>query len=186
MNETIKHILARRSIRAFKEEQIKDSDLESILECGKFAASANNLQPWDFTVIQNAGLIDWISDENKALMLSSNNERYINWASQPNFHIFHHAPTVIIVSGDENNPLAKGDCANATQNMAVAAYSLGLGSCYIASFTQIFNSPKGKEYIEELGIPAGYKPYFSLAIGYQAGENPTAPPRKENSVHTIK
>ena len=186
MNETIKNILERRSIRAFKEDQIKDEDLQIILECGKYAASANNLQPWHFTVIQNKDLLNWIVEQNKVLMLNSNNERYISWANQPNFHLFHHAPTVIVISGDENSMHGKGDCANTTQNMAVAAHSLGLGSCYIASFAQIFNTPKSKEYIKELGIPDGYKPYFSLAVGYKACENPTPNPRKENSVNYIK
>ena len=100
MNETIKNILERRSIRAYKDEQIKDEDLETILECGKFAPSANNLQPWHFTVIQNQDLLNWIVEQNKILMLNSNNERYISWAKQPNFHLFHHAPTVILISGD--------------------------------------------------------------------------------------
>ena len=53
MNGTIKNILERRSIRAYKPEQISTLELNTILEAGKFAPSAMNGQPWHFTVIQN-------------------------------------------------------------------------------------------------------------------------------------
>ncbi|WP_347460467.1 nitroreductase family protein [Clostridium sp. DMHC 10] len=62
MNEIIKAILSRRSIRKFKSEQISDDELNSILEAGKFAPSAMNQQSWHFTVIQNKEIIAKVNE----------------------------------------------------------------------------------------------------------------------------
>ena len=56
MNETLNSIISRKSTRAFKSEQIKDSDLQLILDAGRFAPSGGNTQPWLFAVIQNKEL----------------------------------------------------------------------------------------------------------------------------------
>jgi nitroreductase len=186
MNETIKTILERRSCRAYKPERIKDEELNLILEAGKYAASANNKQPWHFTVVTSQALLDRIVDESRRVMLASENEATIRWAQTPGFHNFHHAPTVIVISGDKQNYLSNGDCANATQNMAVAAHSLGLGSCYIASFLAAFTGEKSADLIKELRIPDGYQPFFALSLGYKSTEDKAPAPRKEASVNFIE
>lgn len=57
MNETLINIRNRRSARKFKNEQIKDEELNAILEAGQYAPSAMNQQSWHFTVIQNNELL---------------------------------------------------------------------------------------------------------------------------------
>lgn len=185
MNETVKSLLNRRSIRAFKPEQIPQTALNDILEAGKFAASANNRQPWHFTVVQNKELLDEIVEEVRQAILSTGDAQAAERAASPSFHTFYHAPTVVIVSGDESNSFAESDSSNTVQNMAVAAHALGLGSCIIASFRMAFGGPKAEALVKKLGIPAGYRPLFSLALGYKACEDPEAPPRKENSVNFV-
>lgn len=185
MNETIKTILERRSIRSYKKEQIKDSDIDQILEAGKFAPSAMNAQPWHFTVLQNTELMSKISELSKAGMLASNNKRFIALANRPDFSNFHNAPTAIIISSQEG-PYSMADCANAAQNMVLAAQSLNLGSCYTASFAAAMLSPAGKEIIVKLGIPAVYRPLFAVCLGFQEGEAPQAAPRKEGTVNYIR
>jgi nitroreductase len=186
MNETIKNIIERRSIREYKTEQIKDSDLKLILEAGKYAPSAMNQQQWHFTVLQNVDLMRKISDLTKKAVPATGNERYMAIANMPNFSNFHNAPTAIIISCIENGKYATTDCANATQNMAVAAHSLGLASCYIASFTMALTGEQGSKIINSLDIPAGYKPIFALALGYRNGDNPEPAPRKENTVNYVR
>jgi nitroreductase len=186
MNETIKSILERRSTRAYEPKQIDEVDLRLILDAGKFAPSANNRQPWHFTVIQNKQLIERIVEKCRQLILASGNEAMAERAKNPDFHSFHRAPTVIVVSGDESNRFANGDCANTMQNMALAAHSLGLGSCYVASFLIAFGGPNGESLARELGIPEGYKPFFSLAVGYRAAADGMPAPRKEGCVNYIR
>lgn len=67
MNETLKSIHQRRSIRLFKDKQIKKEELDAIVEAGQYAPSANNSQTWRFTVIQRKEMIEkvntWLLEE---------------------------------------------------------------------------------------------------------------------------
>jgi nitroreductase len=186
MNETIKTILARRTIRAFKPEQINENDLSTILDTAKFAATAKGLQPWHFTVLQNTELMGKIVEACKKKILAGNDELLKSKAQQPGFSNFHNAPTVIIVSGDESFKFATADCANATQNMAVAAQSLGLGSCYMASFLMAFATDAKDDLLKQLEIPASHTPMFAIALGYAAAAPPERIARKEGIVNYIR
>lgn len=186
MNETIQTILHRRSIRAYKPEQIKDEELELILKAGSYAPSAINQQSWHFTVVQNQEAMRKISEACRAVFLNSGNKMFEERAKSPNFSISYNAPTLIIVSGNEKNILPQIDCSLALGNMFLAAASIGIGSCWIHALTQVFAVEESKTLKEELGIPEGYAVYCSGAFGYSAVEDPKAPPRKENIVNIIK
>ncbi|MBB6214368.1 nitroreductase [Anaerosolibacter carboniphilus] len=185
MNETMKTILSRRSIRAFKDEQIKTEELQLILEAGQFAPSAMNGQPWHFTVVQNKELLHKINEACRTLLAKSGNKMFEERVKDPNFSVFYHAPTFIIISGDEKAMLAQIDCAVALQNMLLSAESLGIGSCWIHALASLFSTEEGAALRKELGIPDQYTPFCSGAFGYKAME-PTAPPRKEDIVSIIK
>lgn len=186
MNEVLKVIRQRRSTRMFKSEQIKDEELKEILDAGIYAPSATNKQPWHFTVIQNKDIIDSLNNDFKELAKKSENEYIRRVGENEKFHAFYNAPTVILVSGDENNNIAAVDCAAATENMLLAAESLGIGSCWVGFIAYLLNSEKGKEYLKKLGIPEGYKQIHSVALGYKGVNITNAPARKENTVNYIK
>lgn len=186
MNETIQSMLDRRSIRAFKTEQIKDEELQTILTVGLAAPSANNSQPWYVTVIQNKEMIDWIVEENKKVMRSSGNPEMVKRADDPKTHNFYHAPTVILFSAEQSRAYGKSDCANLATQAALAAHSIGLGSCYVASFMQAFATEKGPEMAKKLQVPEGYFPVFGLAVGYPDCPQPAAKPRKENCITYLR
>jgi nitroreductase len=181
VNETIQHILKRRSVRSYQAQPVEQEKLQLILECGRYATSAINKQPWHFTVITDRTVLDKISSENKRIMLASDNPRSRERAAQPDFDSFHHSPTAIIVSGEDGNTFAPADCANAMENMAIAAQSLGLASCYLAGFWHCYTSSNGSALKAELGIPQGFTPLFALAFGYPAGEIPEPAPRREGT-----
>ncbi|MCE5197107.1 MAG: nitroreductase family protein [Negativicutes bacterium] len=186
MNETIQSMLDRRSIRAFKAEQIKEEELQTILTAGLTAPSANNSQPWYVTVIQNKEIIDWIVEENKKVMRASGNPEMVQRADDPKTHNFHHAPTVIVFSAEQSRTHGKSDCANLAMQTALAAHSIGLGSCYVASFMRAFAAEKGSDLVKKLQIPDGYFPVFALAVGYPDGPQPAAKPRKENCITYLR
>jgi hypothetical protein len=73
MNEVLKAIANRRSIRKFKDAQIKDDELNAIIEAGLSAPSGHNTQPWYFTVIQDKATMKEISDTAKAEMKKNSN-----------------------------------------------------------------------------------------------------------------
>jgi nitroreductase len=185
MNETIKHIRSRRSVRVYKPEQVKDRDLNAILEAGLYAPSGRNKQPWHFTVIQNVELLDKLTALYKEEYDKSGVDLTKKLADDPNFRIFHGAPTGIIVSGDGKDEYAAAGCAAAVENMMIAAESLGLGTCWMQMNMVLFEGLKGAELAKELGVPDGYKVLYTFALGHPA-EKPEAKERRENTVNIIK
>ena len=182
MNETIKTILERRSVRSYTDEPVKKEDLELIVKCGLYAANAMGLQDWHFSVCTNRKFLDEISGICSELMLKSGDEFAVKIASDPAFDNFRGTKAVVFISGDASNEFSSANCGNAAQNMAVAAKSLGLDTCYIASFRPAFAGAKGDEFKKALGVPAGYDTYFALCIGYGAGEYPKPAERHEGLV----
>lgn len=185
-NDTLKTIKSRRSTRSFKNEQIKPAELQTVLEAGIYAPSAANQQAWHFTVIQSEKLLAWLSHEAKEEAKKLGNEYLSKMANNENFNIFYGAPTVVLVSGDEKAMVIESDCAAATQNMLLAAESIGLGSCWVNFVLFVFNSPKAKEYLQELGVPDGYRPFASVALGYKNIAAVNAPSRKSDVINYIK
>jgi nitroreductase len=186
MNEAIKTILTRRSIRSYEARMVEAEKIDIILECAKFAPSARNLQPWHFTVITNRRMLDCISAENQKIMLGSPLEMVRKMAQDPNFDSFRGAPVAIIVSGRKDADFAPGDCANAVENMALAACSLGLGSCYLASFKHAIEAPDGSALKKELQIPEGYTALYALSIGYGNETLGERMPRLDNTVTWLR
>lgn len=186
MNETLKVIKTRRSTRKFKEEQIKDTELQPIIEAGLYAPSGHNQQSWNFTVIQNKEIIDELNVQAKEVAKSFPDEMIQKMANNDKFHIFYGAPTVIVISGKDDAMTPQADCGAATQNMLLAAESLDIGGCWNGFVGFLFNSKKGIEYKEKLDISEGFTPYYAVALGYKDVKLSNAPERRENTVQYIR
>lgn len=184
MNEALDALFSRRSVRNFETRQISDEDLHTILEAAMRAANAMNRQSWYFTVVQNRDLLDAISGAVGEVLEGSQIPSLMERARSSAFSSFHHAPTVVFVSGDGSR-YSLADCANAAQNMCVAATALGLGSCYIGSFSQAFKGPAGPLLRERFSLPTGYDPVLAVALGYVKGD-PPAPKNREWKVSYIR
>jgi Nitroreductase len=184
MNEILKTIKNRRSVRSYSPEQIKQKDLDLIIEAGIYAPTAHNDQPWHFTIIQNEEKIHYISDKSKELMAKSETEWMKNMGLNPKVNITYEAPTLIIVSGNKNALSPKTDCSAAIQNMLIAAESLNIGSVWLGLVTFFF---KLEDEMKKLGIPEGYEPYYGVSFGYKAiTKEILAPKRNLNVVNYIK
>ena len=180
MNETLKTIHERRSVRAFKPDRITKEELTTILEAGIAAPSAMNRQPWHFTAIQNQEIIRRIEDENRGIVFSTpENAANANRLNDPAHRSFYNAPTVIMFSGDIQNPWSICDCALAMQNMVLAAKSLSIGTCIIGSTGFAFQAVGLKDWFHEIGVPQGYSPLFAIAVGYAAADSEPKPRNKE-------
>lgn len=184
MNEVLKAIKNRRSVRSYLPEQIKQEDLELIIEAGIYAPTAHNDQPWHFTIIQNKETIRYISDKSKELMVKSETEWMRNMGSNPKIDLTYNAPTLIIVSGKKDALAPKIDCSAAIENMLIAAESLNIGSVWLGLVTFFL---KLEAEVKKLGIPEGYEPYYGVALGYKATEKELiAPKRNLNVVNYIR
>lgn len=174
MNETLKTLLNRRSIRKFKAEQIKDEDLNAVLEAGKYAPSGANQQSALFIAVQNKDTIKKISKMNGAVMGKDGIDPYYG------------APTVILVLADKSKVTPIEDGSIAIGNMCNAAYSLGLGSCWIHRTKQMFETEEGKALLKEWGVEGDYIGVGSCILGYPDCEQPKAAPRKDKFVVMVK
>lgn len=166
-------MLTRRSIRQFKEEQITDEELSSVIEAGKYAPTAGNQQSEIFVVIQNKDAMKKIDTMNAAII-------------GKDIHPFYGAPTVILVLADKSKAAPVEDASLALGNMFNAAASLGLGTCWIHRIRQMFETGEGKELLREWGVEGDYVGVGACAIGYPNCPLPEAAPRKENFVYYVK
>lgn len=118
MNPVLETIKSRRTIRKFKPDPIDDERLHLILEAGRWAPSFSNLQPWKFIVIKNQDL------KNSLDLVVRESVLHLG---------IKEAPVVIVVSVDRKvDPLYAIEAgAAATQNITLAAHSLGLGAGWI-------------------------------------------------------
>lgn len=186
INETLKSIKQRRSNRSFTDEQIKDEELQAVVEAGLYAPNAGN-QAWHFTVIQNRELLDRLNLAAKEAARQMDMEHLRMLGNDENFNCLYGAPALIIVSGNGQIPIPlDADCAAANQNMLLAAESIGLGSCWIFFVTLAFYSPQGPELRKELKIPEGYKPYYAAVFGYKKDTAANVTDRKPNLVTFIR
>lgn len=173
-NETMNTLLSRRSIRKYKPEQITDEQLNAVLEAGKYAPSAANQQSAFFVVVQDKSAIQKITKMNAAVV------------GDPSIDPYYGAPTIILVFGEKSKYAPVEDASLAMGNMYNAAYSLGLGSCWVARTKQMFETEEGKALLKEWGVEGEYIGVGSCILGYPDCEQPKAAPRKENFVVMVK
>lgn len=183
MNETIKSILSRRSIKEYRPEQIKGEELEMILLAGKYAPSGMNRQPWLFLVVQNKDMLAKIGD-----ILQRNRPKNMPAPppGQKRPNPLETAPTLIIVFGQDGMFTTIHDCTLAMGNMMVAAASMGIGSNWLHAIVKdLFTTEEGKALKKELGVPEEYVPYAASVFGYKAAEPRQRSPRREGTVKII-
>jgi len=171
--DVLEAIKGRRSVREFKPDPVKDEDLKRILEAGRWSPSAGNCQPSEFVVVKDPTV-------KRRLATAALEETFIS-----------EAPVVIVVCA--NMPRTSWrygrrgeelyciqDTAAATQNMLLAAYSLGYGTCWVGAFDD-------DAVAEVIRVPPGVRPVAIIPLGRPA-ERPSPPSRRPLSeiVHENK
>lgn len=172
MNETIKNLVERRSCRKYKKEQIKDDDLNLILKAGEYAPTGMGRQSPIILVLQNKEKIEKLSKINAKIMGIDKDP-------------FYGAPTVLVVLADKNIGTHIEDGSLVLGNLMNAAYSLGLGSCWIHRAKEEFETEEGKEMLKEWNIPENYVGIGHCILGYPE-EKSEAKPRKDGYIRFVK
>lgn len=175
-NKAVENIMNRRSIRAYKPEQIKQEQLDTIMQCAINAPSAMNKQPWEVRVVQNVAILDNI---NKAFIAYTKKE------AQEGYSVFYNSPTLIIVARDKENAYSASDCGMLAQNILLSAESMGIGTCVIGGVAASFKGDDAKNLLEAIKIPDTHEVIYGIAIGYK-NESPDAKPRDTAKVKYIK
>jgi nitroreductase len=191
MNELMKIITERRSYRKYKPEQISKEELNTIMLAGAYAPSAGGRQSPVFVACQNAELNEEIGQLNVEILKEVQAE--LNKSDDPKNRLeppkfksaFYGAPTVVTFFAPKGWYNFAVDCCVAAQNMALAAHTLGIGSCIIARAPEVFATKRGLELQHEWGLDDTYDAKLHLLLGYPDGEAAEAPPRRDGQVIVI-
>ena len=167
--ETLMSIKERRSVRSYRKEQISKEELDAVLEAGTYAASGMGRQPAKMVVIQEPELIAKLSKMNGAVMGAD---------SDP----FYGAPTVVIVFADTNAGTWLQDGSLVMGNLMLAAYAVGLGSCWINRAKEEFETEEGKALLRQWGIEGDWVGVGHCILGYPAADPKPAAPRKPDYI----
>ena len=170
MNETLRVLRERRSIRKYKTEQIKDVELDAILEAGTWAPSGMGLQTAVMVVVQDPETIAYLSGLNAEIQ------------GRPGTDPFYGAPTVIVVLADSEKPNWLKDGSLVMGNLMNAAASLGVGSCWVNRATELFDRPEGKALLQKWGLPESLRGVGNCILGYADGPAPAPKPRKSGYI----
>lgn len=169
MNETLKTLLGRRSVRSYKEDQVPEEVLEQILEAGKYAPSGMGKQPAVMVVVRDQETIKTLSRLNAAVMGSDGDP-------------FYGAPTVIVVFADSSSGTYVEDGSLVMGNLLNAAYSLGVDSCWINRAKESFRTEEGRELMKKWGLGEEYVGIGNCILGYSDKPLPEPKPRKDGFV----
>jgi nitroreductase len=152
-------IMDRRSIRRFTDQKIEDQLITALLKAAMYAPSAVNRQPWHFVVIDRREVMERIMKVH------------------PYASMLRTASHAVVVCGDEKLQHDDGywvvDCGAATQNLLLAAYSLGLGSCWVGLHPRERRKASISQLLE---LPGHVQPFALVALGYPM-EHKTRPER---------
>ena len=175
--EMMDGILTRRSIRQYKDEKISKEDITKILKAAQYAPSAHNRQPWEFLIIEDKEKMaefrkiqpwtSFVKDAAVAILVCGNMD------------VAHHKTI-----GENTYSYADIDCSLATQNITLAAHSLGIGSCIcgVAPMPEVV-----QKFSEMFELPENIRPIALVALGVPA-EEPKQPADRfsEDKIHWYK
>lgn len=165
--ELLQAIRERRSVREYTDEPVSDAMLGELIEAAIQAPSAINQQPWCFVVVKDRALLAQMSDQSKThllkALLSTPAHPFRDMLNDPKFHIFYHAPALIVIAVAEPTDWAVEDCALAAENLMLAAHGAGLGTCWIGFAQHWLGTPDGKA---ALGLPPSCTPIAPIVVGH--------------------
>ncbi|MDE6443751.1 MAG: nitroreductase family protein [Muribaculaceae bacterium] len=169
VNTTYDDIMTRSSVRSYTSQKVSAEQMDTLLRAAMAAPTAGNKQPWRFVVIDNKETLKFIGDNFKTMRMAGN------------------AAAAVIMCGDlsstfegEGREYWVQDVSAASENLLLAAHSIGLGAVWCGIYPQ---SDRVKEFSEMLSLPEGIVPMACICIGYPAGENNPKDKWKPGYIH---
>jgi nitroreductase len=170
MNQTINSIMERRSVRQYRDTPVDKETIEVLLRAGVAAPSASNRQPWEIIVVTGQEMRERLAQ------------------AHPYAKMLLQAPVCIVVCGSRerfySDPAVHDfwvqDCSAVTENILVAARSLGLGTCWCGVYPR---RERVEAVTKVLGLPEGIVPLNLIAVGYPDGEPPVKDKWHPDRVH---
>ena len=157
----------RRSVRKFQSAPIAQEHVRHMLSAAMTAPSAGNAQPWQFVVVTDRAKLDLVGEKHP----------YSSFSKQ--------APLAILVCGDLSREKYPGfwpqDCAAATQNLLLAAYGLGYGTCWCGVYPNVILQPL---FTDLFKLPPHVIPMAWVVVGTPDVEAKAKDRYDENLVHS--
>ena len=173
-------ITGRRAVREYTAETVNELTVAKLIDAAIQAPSAMNQQPWTFTVVRNQKILDQISESSKNMVLKTiaatqHSDDFHVHLEDPDFQIFYHAPILILISAKTDGAEMIENCALAAQNLMLAAFASGLGTCWIGLAQNYLNSSEGKSL---LNLPAAWISVAPIIVGHPKSPSTPVPRQK--------
>ena len=180
-------IARRRAVREYTEEAVDDTQITALIDAAIQAPSAVNEQPWVFRVVRDQALMARISKESKAHMLRTTvagamSHHFETILADEAFHIFYHAPVLVLIAAVQASRWAVVDCTLAAENLMLAACDAGLGSCWIGFAEGWLATPEGHSALD---MPEAYIPVAPIIIGHPKCQDLPVVPRHPPEIRWI-
>ena len=175
INDTVRTILNRHSVREFDNKRISRPLLEMIVKAGIQAPSSHNMQTWRFTIVRNKDKIEAL----KCQIKETAEEKKVHFYGMQN------PDTLILISNDRRNENGIQDSSCAAENIMLAAQAYRIGSVWINALKTICDEPKLRDILTSYGIPQRHVVWSVIAMGYPAGQ-PKIIARKPNVVGWVE
>lgn len=180
--EILEALYKRRSVRHYDSRPVPAFMVMSLLEAAVQAPSAANQQAWAFAVVRGVERLAGFSERAKTHLLAHLPQRLSlhqrsDQLTDSGYNVFHGAGTLILVCEGPSAHPCEGDCFLASQNLMLAAHSLGLGTCPIGFVTPWLNLPVVKR---GLGLNHEFKVVLPIVLGWPAGETRPVSRREPN------
>ncbi len=169
VSTTYETIMSRTSVRAYSDQPVSDSQIDSLLRAAMAAPSAGNKQPWRFVVIRDRKAMEYIS------------------ANFPSMTMVENAQAAVVVCGEvaatyegEGRGYWVQDASAAAENLLLAAHAMGLGAVWCGVYPI---SERVDAFSKLLNLPEGILPLNCIAIGYPSGETTPKDKWKPENIH---
>ena len=169
-------IHGRRSVRSYAPERLDTVTIQTLLDAAIWAPTAVHEEPWAFVIVQDRAVLKSLSDRAKEIFSAEAEHadpeqarHLLDILAKPDFNIFYDAGTLIIICARPKGAFVTADCWLAAENLLLAAYGMGLGSCVIGFAVPALNTPEIKA---ELGIPSECSAVAPIIVGAPSGETP--------------
>lgn len=174
----IENIMARRSIRKYKQTPVGRDTMNVILECGINAPNGQNRQSWEVRVVDSPALMDEIKEAMA--------QGHPDMKPEAVKGCFRDAPVMVFIARDPSYDFSAYDCGLLAENMMLSAWSLEVGSICLGSPVRFLTDNDAcRPVLEKLGFSAGYELCLCVGFGY-ADEAPAAKQRNPEKVKFVE
>lgn len=175
-NQVVETIMARRSIRKYKDQLVPREVMTQILDCGINAPNGQNKQSWEIRVVDNPELLAEMSK------VMGEAHPQIPMAKD----CFRGAPVMVFIARDLSYDFSAYDCGLMAENMMLSAWSMGVGSICLGSPVRFLtDNDLCKPLVDKLGFSEGYELSLCVGFGY-ADEAPDAKLRDKQKYRFVE